>query len=162
MNSSFPNLNATQNGGSFISNFFNKYGMYIGIFVFVLILIGVGFTYMNSQKEAYTINQEQKYKEPVKEAELMLFSTDWCPHCKAAKPEWEELKSEYEGKSINGYKLIFTEVNCTEETPEVESKINQYKIEGYPTVKLLKDGQVIEYDAKPTRKTMEEFLNTVL
>jgi hypothetical protein len=27
---------------------------------------------------------------------------------------------------------------------------------------LLKDGQVIEYDAKPTKETLTQFLNTVL
>ena len=57
---------------------------------------------------------------------------------------------------------IFTEVNCTNETPEVEKMVEKYKIEGYPTIKLLKDGQVIEYDAKPTKDTLEQFLNTVL
>jgi thiol-disulfide isomerase/thioredoxin len=95
-------------------------------------------------------------------ANLMLFYVDWCPHCKTAKPEWENLKSEYEGKSINGYKIIFTEYNCTNETPEIEELMNKYKIEGYPTIKLIKDNQVIEYDAKPTKSTMEQFLNTVL
>jgi thiol-disulfide isomerase/thioredoxin len=92
----------------------------------------------------------------------MMFSTDWCPHCQAAKPEWEELKSEYEGKTINGYVVTFTNVDCTNETPEVEALMNKYKIQGYPTIKLLKDGQVIEYDAKPTKATMAQFLNTVL
>jgi thiol-disulfide isomerase/thioredoxin len=72
------------------------------------------------------------------------------------------LKAEYENKEINGYKVIFTEVNCTNESPEIEKMMNTYKIDGFPTIKLLKDGQVIEYDAKPTKETMEQFLNTVL
>jgi len=97
-----------------------------------------------------------------KEAELLFFYADWCPHCKAAKPEWQNLKAEYEGKSINGYIVIFTEINCTNESPEIEKIVSTYKIEGYPTIKLLKDGQVIEYDAKPTKSTLEQFLNTVL
>lgn len=97
-----------------------------------------------------------------KEAELIFFYADWCPHCKTAKPEWEQLKAEYEGKSINGYHVIFTEINCTNESPEIEKIVTTYKIEGYPTIKLLKDGQIIEYDAKPTKATMEQFLNTVL
>ena len=92
----------------------------------------------------------------------MLFYVDWCPHCKTAKPEWESLKSEYEGKQINGYTVTFTEYNCTAETSENEELMNKYKIEGYPTIKLLKGGQVIEYDAKPTKVTMEQFLHTVL
>ena len=97
-----------------------------------------------------------------KEAEIILFYVDWCPHCKTAKPEWEQVKSEYEGKTVNGYVITFTEVNCTNETADVEKMMNTYKIEGYPTIKLLKDGTVIEYDAKPTRATLTQFLNTVL
>jgi hypothetical protein len=95
-------------------------------------------------------------------AELLFFYADWCPHCKTAKPIWNELKSEYQNKTVNGYKVIFTEVNCSEETAEVDKMMNQYGVEGYPTIKLLKDGQVIEYDAKPSKETLTQFLNTVL
>ena len=95
-------------------------------------------------------------------AELLFFYADWCPHCKTAKPIWNELKSEYENKTINGYQVIFTEVNCTTESDETDKMMNQYSVEGYPTIKLLKDGQVIEYDAKPSKETLTQFLNTVL
>ena len=95
-------------------------------------------------------------------AELLFFFADWCPHCKTAKPIWNDLKSEYQNKTINGYKVIFTEINCSEETAEVDKMMNQYGVEGYPTIKLLKDGQVIEYDAKPSKETLTQFLNTVL
>ena len=92
----------------------------------------------------------------------MFFYTDWCPHCKTAKPIWNDLKSEYQDKTINGYKVIFTDINCSEETAEVDKMMNQYNVEGYPTIKLLKDGQVIDFDSKPTKKTLTQFLNTVL
>ena len=95
-------------------------------------------------------------------AEILFFYADWCPHCKTAKPIWNDLKTEYENKTINGYKITFTEINCSQETTEVERMMNQYNVEGYPTIKLIKDGQVIEYDAKPTRETLNKFLNTVL
>lgn len=95
-------------------------------------------------------------------AELLFFYAEWCPHCKTAKPIWNDLKSEYENKTINGYKVVFTEINCSEETAEVEKMMNQYNVEGYPTIKLLKDGQVVEYDAKPSKDTLVQFLNTVL
>ena len=97
-----------------------------------------------------------------KTAEMMLFYVDWCPHCKTAKPIWNDLKAEYENKTINGYKVVFTDVNCSEETAEVDKMMNQYNVEGYPTIKLLKDGQIIEYDAKPSKETLTQFLNTVL
>ena len=68
----------------------------------------------------------------------------------------------YNGKVINGYTVTFTEVNCTTETADTEQMMNKYNIEGFPTIKLLKDGQIIEFDAKPTKETLNEFLNTVL
>ena len=97
-----------------------------------------------------------------KSAELMLFHVDWCPHCKTAKPEWDQVKDEYQNKSINGYKVMFNEINCTDETPDKVKMIETYKIEGYPTIKLVKDNQVIDFDAKPTKDTLTKFLNTVL
>jgi thioredoxin-like negative regulator of GroEL len=39
---------------------------------------------------------------------------------------------------------------------------DKFKIEGFPTIKLVKDGQVIEYDAKPDKDRIKEFLETVL
>jgi thiol-disulfide isomerase/thioredoxin len=113
----------------------------------------------SANSEHDTVNSSSKNS---KDAEIMFFYVDWCPHCKTAKPAWNDVKSEYENKTINGYKVIFTEINCTEETAEVESLMNKYNIEGFPTIKLLKDGQVVEYDAKPTKDTLTQFLNTVL
>ena len=136
--------------------------MYVAIVV-CLILIGY-FTYKSfkSSSTSYKPNRENMNNSSNKQAELILFYVDWCPHCKTAKPEWEKMKAEYEDKQINGYNVVFTEYNCTNETAEIEQLMNQYKIEGYPTIKLLKDNQIIEYDAKPTKTTMEQFLNTVL
>jgi thiol-disulfide isomerase/thioredoxin len=111
----------------------------------------------NNERDTYSSQNSNS-----KDAEIMFFYVDWCPHCKTAKPAWNDVKGEYENKTINGYKVIFTEINCTEETAEVESLMNKYNIEGFPTIKLLKDGQVIEYDAKPTKETLTQFLNTVL
>jgi len=144
----------------------------IGILLFVIALLVIGYYIYKSQ----TTNFGSYYRpnttageftngnssSPAKDAELMLFYVDWCPHCKTAKPEWEQVKTEYDGKTINGYQVIFTEINCTNETPDVEKLMNTYKIEGYPTIKLIKDGQVIEFDAKPTKANLEQFLNSVL
>ena len=116
-------------------------------------------------KPSYVANNELKPSNnglADKEAELILFYADWCPHCKTAKPEWNEVKEKYNGKTINGYTILFTEVNCTTETSEIEEKMRQYKIEGFPTIKLLKDGQVVEFDAKPTQSNLNQFLNTVI
>ena len=57
---------------------------------------------------------------------------------------------------------MFNEINCTDETADKVKMIETYKIEGYPTIKLIKDNQVIDFDAKPTKETLGKFLNTVL
>jgi thiol-disulfide isomerase/thioredoxin len=115
-------------------------------------------------KTNYTPNNEYTPSKNASsnEAELIFFYADWCPHCKTAKPVWEEITSEYENKTVNGYKVVFTEVNCTTENAKVEEMMNKYKIEGFPTIKLIKDGQVIEFDAKPTKNNLTQFLNTAL
>jgi thiol-disulfide isomerase/thioredoxin len=91
-------------------------------------------------------------------AELYLFKTDWCPHCKRAQPIFETMKKEYESKLVNGYRILFKVVDCEQEP----SLADKFKIDGYPTIKLVKDDQVIEYDAKPDREHLIQFLTTVL
>lgn len=93
-----------------------------------------------------------------KVAQLFLFKVDWCPHCKKATPVFDEVEKELNGRLINGYTVTFKTVDCEAE-PDMADK---FKIEGYPTVKLVKDGQVIEYDAKPEKDKIMEFLETVL
>lgn len=113
-------------------------------------------------KTTYKPNNELLSENASNSAELLFFYANWCPHCKTAKPIWNQLKNEYQNKPINGYSVLFTDVDCSEETTEVDKMMNKYNVEGYPTIKLIKDGQVIEFDAKPTKNALLQFLNTVL
>lgn len=147
----------------------------IMILLVIVLFLGIGIYVYTKQVKSkfttgYSANNEHTFSNNGQvgnsgqsgEAELLLFYADWCPHCKTAKPIWEEIKSEFESKTVNGYSIVFTEINCTTETPEVEKMMNTYKVEGFPTIKLLKNGQVIEYDAKPSKATIQQFLNTAL
>lgn len=135
-----------------------------GVLFFAIVAIFYYFYYITpSTNTKYEPNSElPRGGGSSNKAELLFFYADWCPHCKAAKPIWNDLKAEYENKTINGYQVVFTDVDCSEETAEVEKLMNQYSVEGYPTIKLIKDGQVIEYDAKPSKETLTKFLNNVL
>jgi len=141
----------------------------VGIIIFIILAVVFYYYYVSpTLNTSYKANSEggsmnnSSNNGSGKQAELLFFYADWCPHCKTAKPIWEELQSEYQNKTINGYHVIFTDINCSNETAEVEKMMDKYKIEGFPTIKLLKDGQVIEYDAKPSKETLVQFLNTVL
>ena len=91
-----------------------------------------------------------------KAVDLYFFYTTWCPHCKSARPIWEELKANTQ--KVNGYKIIYNEVDCEEE-PELAQK---FKVEGYPTIKLSVNKKIIEYDAKPDLEILNQFLNQSL
>ena len=140
------------------------------ILTIILFLMIVIYIYRNSilpffSSKTYKANHEKVFGsggDGASEIEILFFSVDWCPYCKTAKPIWNELKTEYQNKKINGYNLVLTEINCTKETPEVDDMINKYNITGYPTIKLLKGNQVIEYDAKVSKSNLEQFLKSVL
>lgn len=93
-------------------------------------------------------------------ATIRMFKVDWCPHCKKALPEFQSVQDEFNGKVVNGYKLNFVVVDG--EDPNNESMVNEYKIQGYPTVVLTKDGKNIEYDAKVDKPTLIKFINTMV
>ena len=88
---------------------------------------------------------------------IMYFYTEWCPYCKISKPEWQSFK---ELIDLQSYKeqIIFKEIDC-DENPDIA---NQYKIEGYPTIKLIYKGEVYDYDAKPESKTLLQFLESII
>jgi thiol-disulfide isomerase/thioredoxin len=153
-------------GGGFLSMLPSFSWKVVGIIICSIILAVIGYFIYKSVQDKSSSNNTQNNEGMTdgsssgKEVEIMLFHTDWCPHCKTAKPEWDQVKTEFDGKQVNGRKVIFTDVNCTNESPDVERMMNAYKIEGYPTIKLIKDNQIIDFDAKPTKDTLKQFINT--
>ena len=128
--------------------------------VFIIIAVYTYRTYI-APNSNYVANKEFANKgteDNIDSADLYFFYTDWCPHCKTAKPIWNELQSDIGNKKINGKTIHFIAVDCEKE-PETAEK---YKVEGYPTIKLIVGNQVIEYDAKPDFETLKQFLNVSL
>jgi thiol-disulfide isomerase/thioredoxin len=144
----------------------------IGVIVFIAACI-IGYVYIKyltpKLQEIYKPNKEKVPKfstgsssSTTNVAELYLFKADWCPHCKSAQPEWDASKKAYDNQVVNGYKVIYREINCTKPTGEVEALMDKFNIDGYPTLKLLKDDQIINFDAKVTTDNIKQFLNTAL
>ena len=105
-----------------------------------------------------------KKDESVKQATLYLFYVNWCPHSKKVLPLWENLKKRYDGKNVNGITVNLVGINGEEDEEAVADFEGTYKVkvDGYPTIFLVKGDQVIEYDATPTETTLIEFLNSAL
>ena len=93
------------------------------------------------------------------EVQVYIFTADWCPHCKKAKPEWLNFKKSYNGKDINGQTLNLIDVDCTDGTNPL---IQKYNINGYPTAFMLNGNQRIDFDSKITESNLVQFVNGIL
>lgn len=89
-------------------------------------------------------------------ADFYYFYTTWCPYCKKSMVEWKKFKQEWDQKTYQGYTLQFHEVDCDIQ----ESLANKYNVTQYPTIKLIKDNTIIDFDAKPTIHSLTSFLNS--
>ena len=127
-----------------------KIGLAIVVFA-VLAIIAYNMFKSSSKKEAMTTEEKEE-----KVCELFFFYTEWCPYCKKAKPEWERFKAPLENTSRNEYKFVFHDVDCDKD----EALASKYNVVGYPTIKLLKDGKITEYDAKTSVSTLNAFVDS--
>jgi thiol-disulfide isomerase/thioredoxin len=101
------------------------------------------------------LHKKSETSTPVATAEVYYFYTTWCPYCVKARPEWNKFTKYWEQKKKNNYTLLFSEIDCDKN----ESLASKYDVETYPTIKLIKDGKVYDFDAKPTLENLNKFLN---
>lgn len=109
-----------------------------------------------SNKEFLPKSDERKELEYV---EVILFYTDWCPHSNAIIDVWNQFKEKFNNVTINKHTIIIKEIDCEKD----EKLADKYNITGYPTIKLIKNkDEIVEFDAKPTMETLDEFIHVVL
>ena len=117
---------------------------------------------------AYVPNKEFE-KEKTTHAQINLFYVDWCPHSKLARKEWAKVKEKHDKKIVNGSVLEFVEINGEQDDGQIMNAFEAQhgltgdkKIDGYPTIILVKGDQVVEFDAKPNERSLTEFITTTL
>uniref|UniRef100_A0A6C0E8Z3 Thioredoxin domain-containing protein n=1 Tax=viral metagenome TaxID=1070528 RepID=A0A6C0E8Z3_9ZZZZ len=128
-------------GGSFDSS-------KIFVLVGVLIIVGVGYYLISKNnmqyaptREAFTANDNWgSCVDPTPgsdEIVVAAFIAKWCPHCVSYHPTWDKhvAQSKTENPMVNGKKIKFVTVDCSESC-EYSS---QFKVEGFPTVMVIKD-----------------------
>lgn len=145
-----------------VSRFISPYKKII-ILVIVFIVFAVFGYYMYTQYGSPVIEKKNadiyQASDP-KEATIYFFYADWCPHCKRAKPTWEDFTNNYNGKTINGYKLNVVSVNCSNaDKPDTANMIDRFDIKSYPTIKIQFGDQIYEFDAKITSENLEQFVH---
>lgn len=142
---------------------FSRYSRIIFIVLLVILFSYMGY---NGYKKFYKEPAKVKDFSDVantntrkKEAQVMFFFADWCPHCKKAKPEWEQFKEEYDGKVVNEHTISCQSVDCTDDKDQKTAiLIKRHNIESYPTIIMLVGENKIDYDAKVTKSGLEQLV----
>jgi thiol-disulfide isomerase/thioredoxin len=94
---------------------------------------------------------------------IHYFHVEWCPHCKKADPEWDTFTSQFDNKVINGYTIKCINNDCTnDEDDSIADLLQRYEIDSFPTIKMEKDGNVIDFDARITSSALGKFVDSVV
>ena len=78
-----------------------------------------------------------------------------------------EFKEQHQDKIVHNYRLNIQTIDCTDEQdPNIKSKLDEYNVDGFPSIKLTKEGDLpskaIDFDAKPTVDSLNKFIQDVL
>lgn len=90
--------------------------------------------------------------------ECVMYYTEWCPHCKTAKPEWAKLTDEYHGKNVGGTQIIITKIDC-DENPDAAKKEG---VDGFPTFKFKLNGNDIAYNSERKYDAFKQFIDNIV
>jgi thiol-disulfide isomerase/thioredoxin len=98
--------------------------------------------------------------------DVYFFNVDWCPHCVKAKPAWLQFVQAYDGQTIHGYYVSCIGgkegVNCTNaDDPEIKKLVAKYEIQGFPTIKFVQNGTVVDFDARVSKENLDNFMNSL-
>ena len=145
------------------NRYFSRYSRIIFIILLAVLFSYIGYTaynkFYNNTADIKEFSDVANTNTRKKEAQVLFFFADWCPHCKKAKPEWEQFKEEYDGKVINEYKISCQSVDCTDESIQrTATLIKQYNIESYPTIIMVVGENKIDYDAKVSKSGLEQLI----
>ena len=137
----------------------NQCGVMMAVVV-ILILVGVYFIVQkNRAKEGFenSINNMNEKPNPKEdEVMLVLFFVDWCPHCKSVKPEWEKLMK-LNNTKVNGKNIKIQAANAEGSQVEKEAARDN-NVEGYPTIKLISQSEVVDYNGPRNADDMGKFV----
>lgn len=132
------------------------------VLIVVLVVAYFLYKYFSKPTKAPYQQSSSSSSSNSKDVEVLYFFTNWCPYCKTATPEVQAVIDQLNNTQINGYTVIFQQIDCSTENAENEQLINTYHVDSYPTIKLVKGSEVIDYDAKPDKDTLIQFINTSL
>ena len=94
---------------------------------------------------------------------IYFFFANWCTFCNAVKGDWQQFQDNYNGKMVNGYKIQCIPMDCSDkDSSTVATAKAKYGITEYPTVIMVKDGKIIDFDAKITQNSLSSYVSNMV
>lgn len=145
-----------------LTNTWNEMSFYMKLGVMAIIIIVLYFVYSKFQQrgmpsDAMAEGMMGMGRGGGGEVVCTMYYTDSCPHCVKAKPEWSKFEDQYNGKVVNGKKILIVKINC-QENPEIAEKEN---IKGFPTFKFAFNGNTFDYEDDRVLENFVEFLQRI-
>lgn len=118
----------------------------------------------------YDANNEYIYDKKAEEnvnkyVTITMFKTSWCPYCKAAlEPNGGWILAKNALPRGNGYHINWEVVDGEKDEKKMKSFEKKYDVEidGYPSIFLVKDNNIIEFNSQITQSNLENFVSTSL
>jgi len=87
---------------------------------------------------------------------IINFNTSWCYWSKKLQPVWDELTENMKNKNIQCIDL-----KC--DLDENKETCEKYNVQGFPTIKLIVDNKVIDYEGDRSLDNLSKFIekNTI-
>ena len=123
-----------------VSNLFRPYYNYVLVLVLIIIFVALAqYAYANYYKKSVDnkFSNVANANRRNKEADIMFFHVDWCPHCKTALPEWNNFKKQYDNKEINGRVIRCKDIDCTNEREVAITRLTHKRLGNDMWTKLI-------------------------
>ena len=133
--------------------------MMLLVILFITLLLVIYNNYIKDIiSKKHVLNSEYVNNVSKQEEILILyFYTEWCPYCKQSMPEINKFEEYIKGETGSAnYNITLTKIDCDKQSTIAD----KYKIEAYPSIKLIYKNNVYDYDAKPNKANLIQFMET--
>ena len=103
-----------------------------------------------NNKEAIMLGGGNEVNE-LEKVDVFLFKAEWCGHCKAFKPTWNDLQNKY-NKKYNFY---------TYDNDKNEKEMVEWEIRGFPTIIAKKGNVATEYKGPRDEQSLISFFDSL-
>lgn len=156
-----------------VSSIFSNKRATLILFLITLFLGIAYYVYSSYMKDkiypSYIPNNEFEGATDKDIVDIYFCYANWCPYSQSAKKEWNKVKANFDNQQVNKSMVRFKEIEADENDGNTLSSFEntylkdnpQKKVEGFPTIYMIKDDKCIEYKEEINEENLNAFVNII-